>query len=49
MGSRILTARRLLAMALLVGALATACGGDDEGSGGGELSGEVSFLVFGEP
>jgi multiple sugar transport system substrate-binding protein len=50
MGSPILTARRLLAMALLVGALA-ACGGDgNEASGGaGDLSGEVSFLVFGEP
>jgi multiple sugar transport system substrate-binding protein len=50
MGSRILTARRLLAMALLVGALA-ACGGDDNeaSGGGGDLSGEVSFLVFGEP
>ena len=38
----------MLAIALLVAALA-ACGGDDGGTGEGEVSGEVSFLVFGEP
>jgi multiple sugar transport system substrate-binding protein len=35
-------------MLLVVGLLA-ACGGDDGDSGAGEVSGEVSFLVFGEP
>ncbi len=47
MASPILTARRLLAIALLVCALA-ACGGGG-GSDGDDVSGEVSFLVFGEP
>jgi multiple sugar transport system substrate-binding protein len=47
MASPILTARRLLAIVLLVCVLG-ACGGGD-GAGGDEVSGEVSFLVFGEP
>jgi multiple sugar transport system substrate-binding protein len=34
-----------LALALLL----AACGGDAEGGGGGDVSGEISFLVFGEP
>jgi multiple sugar transport system substrate-binding protein len=40
--------RRLLPIAVLVAALA-ACGGDGGDSGGENVSGEVSFLVFGEP
>ena len=48
MAGRILITRRLLAIGLLVAALA-ACGGDGGDSGGEEVSGEVSFLVFGEP
>jgi multiple sugar transport system substrate-binding protein len=49
MPSRHLIMRRLIAVALVVTALA-ACGGDDDGGGSdGDLSGEVSFLVFGEP
>jgi multiple sugar transport system substrate-binding protein len=48
MASFILITRRLLAIGLLAAALA-ACGGDGGDSTGEELSGEVSFLVFGEP
>jgi multiple sugar transport system substrate-binding protein len=44
----ILTTYRLLAVCLLAVVLA-ACGDDGGDSGGGDLSGEVSFLVFGEP
>jgi len=49
---RILNIRWLLAAGLAVTALTAlaACGGDDDGGGSdGDLSGEVSFLVFGEP
>jgi multiple sugar transport system substrate-binding protein len=48
MASFILITRRLLAIGLLAAALA-ACGGDGGDSARDELSGEVSFLVFGEP
>ena len=48
MAGLILITRGLLAIGLLVAALA-ACGGDGGGSGGEDVSGEVSFLVFGEP
>jgi multiple sugar transport system substrate-binding protein len=48
MASSILITRRLLAIGLLAATLA-ACGGDGGDGGGEDLSGEVSFLVFGEP
>jgi multiple sugar transport system substrate-binding protein len=47
MASFILITRRLLAIGVLA-VTAAACGGDGR-DGGEELSGEVSFLVFGEP
>jgi multiple sugar transport system substrate-binding protein len=40
--------RGILLTLLCVLALA-GCGGDDGGNGGGDLSGEVEFLVFGDP
>jgi multiple sugar transport system substrate-binding protein len=48
MASFIFITRRLLAICLLAATVA-ACGGDGGDSGGEDLSGEVSFLVFGEP
>jgi multiple sugar transport system substrate-binding protein len=48
MASTILITRSLLAIGLLAATLA-ACGGDGGDSAGGEVEGEVSFLVFGEP
>ena len=47
MSRPILITRRLAAV-VLVATLLAACGGSDE-AGGDELTGEVSFLVFGEP
>ncbi len=47
MAKPILITRWLLATAVLVAALA-ACGGGDAESGGEQVSGDVSFLVFGE-
>jgi multiple sugar transport system substrate-binding protein len=48
MAGTIFITRRLLPICLLVAALA-ACGGGDGGGSDGEVSGDVSFLVFGEP
>jgi multiple sugar transport system substrate-binding protein len=48
MASFIFITRRLLAICLLAATVA-ACGGDGGDSEGEDLSGDVSFLVFGEP
>ena len=48
MARPIFITRALLATGLLAAALA-ACGGDGGDSGGEDVSGNVSFLVFGEP
>ncbi len=48
MARPIFITRALLATGLLVAALA-ACGGDGGDSGTENVSGNVSFLVFGEP
>ena len=41
--------KRGILLALLCVLVLAGCGGDDEGNGGGGLSGDVSFMVFGDP